>query len=181
MGSGVEWPKLATVEKECCQLYERYKGEEWVRPFDVHFTPVDPSLEFLMDDLTVGMMVSAPAVASTSNTTKHLVGALAVARGEGWSKGCGDDEALVASLEGWRQPQGAKGRGRERHETRRTKILRIKLKKRLAALLCWQKTSTVVDTGLEAGMKLEKAKGKVTVSLEKRQEYKRTQGACDNC
>ncbi|KAG5346211.1 hypothetical protein C0989_000954, partial [Termitomyces sp. Mn162] len=36
-GSGVEWPELATVEKECCQLYEKYKGEEWVRPFDVHF------------------------------------------------------------------------------------------------------------------------------------------------
>ncbi|KAG5332821.1 hypothetical protein C0989_006516 [Termitomyces sp. Mn162] len=34
----------------------------------------------------------------------------------------------------------------------------------------------VVDTGLGAGVKLEKAKGKVTVSLEKRQEYKRMQG-----
>ncbi|KAG5323104.1 hypothetical protein C0989_012389, partial [Termitomyces sp. Mn162] len=28
-GSGVEWPELATVKKECRQLYERYKGEEW--------------------------------------------------------------------------------------------------------------------------------------------------------
>ncbi|KAG5332036.1 hypothetical protein C0989_007404 [Termitomyces sp. Mn162] len=35
--------------------------------------------------------------------------------------------------------------------------------------------------GLGAGVKLDKAKGKVTVSLEKWQEYKRTQGACDNC
>ncbi|KAG5331695.1 hypothetical protein C0989_007442 [Termitomyces sp. Mn162] len=51
----------------------------------------------------------------------------------------------------------------------------------LATLLHWQKASMVVDTGLGAGMKLEKAKGKVTVSLEKRQEYKRMQGACDNC
>ncbi|KNZ73980.1 hypothetical protein J132_08874 [Termitomyces sp. J132] len=93
VGSGVEWPELATVEKECRQLYKQYKGEEWVCPFDVHFAPVDPSLEFLMDDLTAGMTVSAPAVASTSNTTKHLVGVLAVARGEGWSEGCGDDEA----------------------------------------------------------------------------------------
>ncbi|KAG5333478.1 hypothetical protein C0989_005762, partial [Termitomyces sp. Mn162] len=44
-----------------------------------------------------------------------------------------------------------------------------------------QKASTVVDTGLGAGVKLEKAKGKVTVSLEKQQEYKHIQGACDNC
>ncbi|KAG5348871.1 hypothetical protein C0989_007611 [Termitomyces sp. Mn162] len=53
--------------------------------------------------------------------------------------------------------------------------------KRLVILLCWQKVLTVVDTGMEAGVKLEKAKGKVTVSLEKQQEYKCTQGACDNC
>ncbi|KAG5347321.1 hypothetical protein C0989_012257, partial [Termitomyces sp. Mn162] len=33
-GSGVEWLELATVEKECHQLYEQYKGEEWVHPFD---------------------------------------------------------------------------------------------------------------------------------------------------
>ncbi|KNZ78244.1 hypothetical protein J132_01222 [Termitomyces sp. J132] len=92
-GSGVEWPELVTLEKECCQLYKQYKGEEWVHPFDVHFTQVDPSLEFLMDNLTVGMTVSAPAVASTSDTTKHLVGALAVVRGEGQSKGHGDNEA----------------------------------------------------------------------------------------
>ncbi|KAG5321327.1 hypothetical protein C0989_000329, partial [Termitomyces sp. Mn162] len=36
-GSGVEWPELATVKKECRQLYKQYKGEEWVHPFDVHF------------------------------------------------------------------------------------------------------------------------------------------------
>ncbi|KNZ71316.1 hypothetical protein J132_00042, partial [Termitomyces sp. J132] len=53
--------------------------------------------------------------------------------------------------------------------------------KRLATLLRWRRTTTVVDTGLGAGVKLDKAKGKVTVSLERRQEYKRTQGACDNC
>ncbi|KAG5333236.1 hypothetical protein C0989_006012 [Termitomyces sp. Mn162] len=110
VGSGVEWPELATVEKECRQLYEQYKGEEWVRPFDIHFALVDPSLEFLMDDLMAGMMVSAPAVASASDTAKvcqlfedlspndqfffqHPVGALAVARGEGWSKGHGGEEA----------------------------------------------------------------------------------------
>ncbi|KNZ72632.1 hypothetical protein J132_02225 [Termitomyces sp. J132] len=93
VGSGVEWPELATVERECRQLYKQYKGEEWVCPFDIHFAPVNPSLEFLMDDLMVGMTVSAPAVASTSDTTKHPVGALAVARGEGQGKGRGDDEA----------------------------------------------------------------------------------------
>ncbi|KAG5332820.1 hypothetical protein C0989_006515, partial [Termitomyces sp. Mn162] len=55
--------------------------------------PVYPCLEFLMDDLMAGMMVSAPAVTSASNTAKHLVGALVVARGEGWSEGCGGEEA----------------------------------------------------------------------------------------
>ncbi|KAG5347317.1 hypothetical protein C0989_012310 [Termitomyces sp. Mn162] len=49
--------------------------------------------------------------------------------------------------------------------------------KRLAMLLRWQRTTTVVDMGLGAGVKLDKAKGKVTVSLEKQQEYKCTQGA----
>ncbi|KAG5721954.1 hypothetical protein E4T56_gene18393 [Termitomyces sp. T112] len=49
--------------------------------------PVNPSLEFLLEDLMVGIMVSAPAVASASNTTKHLLGALAVAREEEQSKG----------------------------------------------------------------------------------------------
>ncbi|KAG5720901.1 hypothetical protein E4T56_gene385 [Termitomyces sp. T112] len=29
MGSGVEWLKLVNVKKECCQLYEQYKEEEW--------------------------------------------------------------------------------------------------------------------------------------------------------
>ncbi|KAG5335136.1 hypothetical protein C0989_002322, partial [Termitomyces sp. Mn162] len=28
-GSGVEWPELVTVEKECHQLYEQYKEEGW--------------------------------------------------------------------------------------------------------------------------------------------------------
>ncbi|KAG5322656.1 hypothetical protein C0989_012526, partial [Termitomyces sp. Mn162] len=92
-GSGVEWPELATVEKECRQLYEKYKEEEWVRPFDVHFAPIDPSLEFLMDDLTAGMTVSASAVASASDPAKHPVGALAVARGEGRSEGRRNEEA----------------------------------------------------------------------------------------
>ncbi|KAG5348943.1 hypothetical protein C0989_007047 [Termitomyces sp. Mn162] len=95
MGSGVEWPELATVKRECCQLYKQYKEEEWVRPFDIHFEQIE---EMFTD-------------------------------------------------------------------------------KRLATLLHWQKASTVVDTGLGAGMKLEKAKGKVTVSLAKRQEYKCMQGA----
>ncbi|KAG5349756.1 hypothetical protein C0989_002011 [Termitomyces sp. Mn162] len=96
--SGVEWLELATVKKECHQLYEQYKGEEWVCLFDVHFAPVDPSLEFLMDDLTAGMTVSALVVTSASNTAKHPIGVLAVAIGEEQSEGhkgeemanCGD-------------------------------------------------------------------------------------------
>ncbi|KAG5334798.1 hypothetical protein C0989_003064 [Termitomyces sp. Mn162] len=46
-----------------------------------------------MDNLTTGMTVSAPVVASASDTAKHLVGALAVARGEGWSEGHRGKEA----------------------------------------------------------------------------------------
>ncbi|KAG5716071.1 hypothetical protein E4T56_gene10782 [Termitomyces sp. T112] len=186
-GSGVEWPELATVEKECHQLYEQYKGEEWA--------PVDPSLEFLMDDLTAGMMVSAPAVTSTSNTTKHLVGALVVVRGEGRSKGRGDDEAanrgdiqeagpstpkaaaggvargLATSPRLVTTPRSKeKGKGKaqeEEDEDIEDHSEETFTDKRLVTLLRWQKASTVVDTGLGAGVKLEKAKGKVTVLLEK--------------
>ncbi|KAG5717881.1 hypothetical protein E4T56_gene1440 [Termitomyces sp. T112] len=208
-GSGVEWPELATVKRECCQLYEWYKGEEWVRPFDVHFAPVDPSLEFLMDDLTVGMTVSAPVVASASNTAKHPVGALAVVRGEGWNEGRGDNEAancgdiqeagpstpkaaaggvarglatsprLVTTLRSKRK--GKAKAWEEEDEDIEDDIEETFTDKHLAMLLRWRKASMVVDTGLGAGVKLERAKGKVTVSLEKRQEYKRTQGACNNC
>ncbi|KAG5349723.1 hypothetical protein C0989_002179 [Termitomyces sp. Mn162] len=202
-GSGVEWPELATVNRECRQLYEQYKGEEWVHPFDVHFAPVDPSLEFLMDDLMVGMMVSTLAVASTSNTAKHLAGALAVVRGEGWSKGCGSEEAAncgdiqeAGSLtpkaaaggvtRGLATTLRSKGKGKGKAQDKEDKDIEDQIEetftdKCLAALLCWQKALTVVDTGLGAGVKLEKAKGKVTVSLEKQQEYKRTHGVCNNC
>ncbi|KAG5732823.1 hypothetical protein E4T56_gene2753 [Termitomyces sp. T112] len=76
MGSGVEWLELATIY-----------------PFDVHFAPVNPSLEFLMDNLTAEMMVSALVVTSASDTAKHPVGALVVVRGEGQSKGCRGKEA----------------------------------------------------------------------------------------
>ncbi|KAG5348749.1 hypothetical protein C0989_008492 [Termitomyces sp. Mn162] len=221
-GSGVEWPELATVEKECCQLYEQYKGEEWVCPFDVHFAPVNPSLEFLMDDLTVGMTVSAPAVASASDTAKvcqlfeelspndqfffqHPVGALAVVRGEGRSKDRGDNEVanhgdiqevgpltpkaaaggvargLATSPRLATTPRSkGKGKGKawkEEDEDIEDHIEETFTNKRLATLLRWQKASMVADTGLGAGVKLEKAKGKVTVLLEKRQEYKRMQGA----
>ncbi|KNZ81262.1 hypothetical protein J132_02097 [Termitomyces sp. J132] len=208
-GSGVEWPELATVKKECCQLYEQYKGEEWVHPFDVNFAPVDPSLEFLMDNLTAGMTVSAPAVASASDTAKHLVGALAVMRGEGQSEGCGDNEAAncgdiqeagpstpkaaaggvargLATLPRLATTPRGKGKGKgkaweEEDEDIEDQIEETFTDKCLATLLCWQKASMVVDTGLGAGVKLEKAKGKVTVLLEKRQEYKRMQGVCDTC
>ncbi|KAG5731781.1 hypothetical protein E4T56_gene1560 [Termitomyces sp. T112] len=205
-GSGVEWLELATVEKECRQLYEQYKGEEWVHPFDV---PVDPSLEFLMDNLTAGMTVSAPAVASASNTAKHPVGALVVVRGEGWSKGRGDNEAancgdiqevgpstpkavaggvargLVTSPRLATTPRSkGKGKGKaqeEEDEDIEDQIEEMFTNKCLVTLLHWQKALMVVDTGLGARVKLEKAKGKVMVLLEKQQEYKHMQGACDNC
>ncbi|KAG5725398.1 hypothetical protein E4T56_gene8853, partial [Termitomyces sp. T112] len=208
-GSGVEWPELATVKKECRQLYKWYKGEEWVHPFDVHFALVYPSLEFLMDDLMAGMTVSALAVASTSNTTKHPVGALAVARGEGQSEGhegeeaanCGDIQeagpltpkavaggiarGLATSPRLATTPRSkGKGKGKaweEEDEDIEDQIEETFTNKRLATLLHWQKASTVVDTGLGAGVKLEKAKGKVMVPLERRQQYKHMQGTCDHC
>ncbi|KAH0588135.1 hypothetical protein H2248_006854 [Termitomyces sp. 'cryptogamus'] len=89
-GSGVKWSELVTV-KECCQLYKQYKGEDWIHPFDVHFALV--GLEFLMEDLAAGMTVSALAVASASNTTKHPPHALVVATGVEWSKGCGNESS----------------------------------------------------------------------------------------
>ncbi|KNZ78214.1 hypothetical protein J132_01739 [Termitomyces sp. J132] len=210
-GSGVEWPELATVEKECRQLYEKYKEEEWVRPFDVHFAPIDPSLEFLMDNLTAGMTVSASAVASASDPAKHPVGALAVARGEGRSEGRRNEEAANRGdipEAGPSTPKAAaggvtrgsatspklattlkskgKGKGKAKAQDEEDEDIEDHVEesftnKRLATLLRWRRTTTVVDMGLGAGVKLDKAKGKVTVLLEKRQEYKRTQGACDNC
>ncbi|KAG5730977.1 hypothetical protein E4T56_gene3996 [Termitomyces sp. T112] len=165
VGSGVEWPELATVEKECCQLYKRYKGEEWVHPFDVHFAPVNPSLEFLMDDLTAGMMVSALAVASASDTAKHPVGALVVARGEGQSEGRGDNEVAnrgdiqevgpltpkavaggvargLATLPRLATTPRSKGKGKGKARDKEDKDIEDQIEemftnKRLAALLCW--------------------------------------------
>ncbi|KAG5349288.1 hypothetical protein C0989_004820 [Termitomyces sp. Mn162] len=157
-----------------------------------------------MDDLTAGMTVSAPAVASASDTTKHLVGALAVVRGKGQSEGHRGEEAVnrgdiqEAGLSTPKAVAGSvarglvtsprlattlrskgKGKGKARDkedEDIEDQIEEMFTDKCLAALLCWQKALTVVDTGLGAGVKLEKAKGKVTVSLEKRQEYKHMQG-----
>ncbi|KNZ80082.1 hypothetical protein J132_07369 [Termitomyces sp. J132] len=177
-GSGVEWLELATVERECHQLYEQYRGEEWAL--------VNPFLEFLMDDLMAGMTVSALAVASASDTTKHPVGALAVVRGEGWSKGCGGEEAANhgdIQEAGPSTPKAAagsvtrglvttprsKGKGKAKAQDEEDKDIEEQIEemftnKHLVTLLHWQKALTVVDTSLGAGVKLEKAKGK-----------------CDNC
>ncbi|KNZ76067.1 hypothetical protein J132_00343 [Termitomyces sp. J132] len=174
-GSGVEWLELATVKKECHQLYEQYQGEEWVRPFDVHFAPVNSFLEFLMDDLMAGMMVSAPAVASASDTAKHPVGALAVVRGEGRKAGPSTPKAAaggvargLAMLPQLVTTPRSKGKGKAKARDEEDEDIE-------------RKASTVVDTGLGAGVKLEKAKSKVTVLLAKQQEYKCMQGACNNC
>ncbi|KAG5335750.1 hypothetical protein C0989_000473 [Termitomyces sp. Mn162] len=205
--SGVEWLELANVERECCQFYEQYKGEEWVCPFDVHFALVNPSLEFLIDDLTAGMTVSAPAVTSASNTTKHPVGALVVARREKWSKGHGGKERVNCgniTEEGPSTPKAVagsiarglailprlvttprgkeEGKGKSKAQEEDDKDIEEQIEerfsdKRLVTLFHWQKVLMVVDTGLGAGVVLMKAKGKVTVLLEKRQEFKCTQGA----
>ncbi|KNZ76914.1 hypothetical protein J132_10860 [Termitomyces sp. J132] len=165
VGSGVEWLELATVKKECHQLYEQYKGEEWVCLFDVHFAPVDPSLEFLMDDLTAGMTLFEDLRPNDQFFFQHPIGVLAVARGE-------------------EQSEGHKGKGKaqeEESEDIEEQIEETFTDKHLAILLHWQKALTVVNMGLEAGVVLKKAKEKVTVSLEKRQEYKHMQGVCNNC
>ncbi|KAG5720953.1 hypothetical protein E4T56_gene889 [Termitomyces sp. T112] len=65
-GSGVEWPELVTVKRECCQLYKQYKREGWAL--------VNPSLESLIDNLMAGMMVSTLAVTSASDTAKEEEG-----------------------------------------------------------------------------------------------------------
>ncbi|KAG5337093.1 hypothetical protein C0989_010823 [Termitomyces sp. Mn162] len=46
----------------------------------------------------------------------------------------------------------------------------------LETLLHWQKASTVVDMEMEAGVVLEKAKGKLTVLLERQQAFRQQQG-----
>ncbi|KAG5349001.1 hypothetical protein C0989_006639 [Termitomyces sp. Mn162] len=91
MGSGVEWLKLVNVKKECCQLYEQYKEEEWA--------PVNPSLEFLLDNLMAGMT--------------HPVGALVVVRGEEQSKGYdGKEKADHGDIqEGPSTPKAVASRG----------------------------------------------------------------------
>ncbi|KAH0590124.1 hypothetical protein H2248_000301 [Termitomyces sp. 'cryptogamus'] len=70
-GSGMEWVELATVDKECQQLYEQYKGEDWIREFNKHFACLLPLLEFLLEELETEMMVSAGVLAKTGNTAKH--------------------------------------------------------------------------------------------------------------
>ncbi|KAG5331588.1 hypothetical protein C0989_007874, partial [Termitomyces sp. Mn162] len=158
-------------------------GVEWLE-----LAPVNPSLEFLMDNLTAEMTVSAPAVASTSNTAKHPVGVLVVVRGEGWSESCGGEEAancgdiqevgpstpkaaaggvargLTMSPQLATTPR-SKGKGKAKAQDEEDEDIEEQIEetftdKCLVTLLCWRKASTVVDTGLEAGMKLEKAKGK---------------------
>ncbi|KAG5331229.1 hypothetical protein C0989_008248 [Termitomyces sp. Mn162] len=132
-----------------------------------------------------------------------------MARGEGQSKGCGGNEVVncgdiqeagpltpkaaacgvargLATSPQLATTPRSKGKGKAKAQDEEDKDIEEQIEetftnKCLVTLLRWQKASTVVDTGLGAGMKLEKAKGKVTVLLVKRQEYKCTQGVCDNC
>ncbi|KAG5335313.1 hypothetical protein C0989_001471 [Termitomyces sp. Mn162] len=143
----------------------------------------------------VGMMVSALAVTSASNTAKHPVGALAVARGEGRSKGCRGKKAAnhrdiqeagpsipkaaagsvargLVTLPQLATTPRNKGKGKAKAQDKEDKDIEEQIEetftnKHLATLLHWQKASTVVDTGLGAGVKLEKAKSKMTVLLAK--------------
>ncbi|KNZ81285.1 hypothetical protein J132_02056 [Termitomyces sp. J132] len=92
LGSGVEWLELATIEKECCQLYEQYKEEEWVQPFDVHFALVNPLLEFLMDDLMAEMILFEDLSLDDKFFFQHPLGVLVVERSKEWSEGCGGKE-----------------------------------------------------------------------------------------
>ncbi|KAG5350731.1 hypothetical protein C0989_009489 [Termitomyces sp. Mn162] len=204
-GSGMEWPKLATVEKECCQLYEKYKQEDWICIFDKHFAPVDPLLEFLMEDLVAEMMVSTMAVASTSNPAKHPLCELAVTTGVEQSKGhgsegsanCGDIGVAgpltpkhvvgsiskgLAMLPRVVTTLKIKGKGKdkarlEEEEEIKELVEDLFTNKCLVSLLCWQKALTVVNTGMGAGVVLKKAKGKSTVLLEKEQAFRQEQGA----
>ncbi|KAG5334257.1 hypothetical protein C0989_003649 [Termitomyces sp. Mn162] len=150
-----------------------------------------------MDNLIAGMMVSALAVTSASNTAKHPVGALVVVRGKEWSEGhggeeranCGDIQqegpstpkavagsiarGLVISPRLATTPRSkGKGKGEGKAQDKDDNDIKEQIEetfsdKCLVALLCWQKALTMVDTGLGAGVVLKRAKGKVTVLLEK--------------
>ncbi|KAG5349878.1 hypothetical protein C0989_001455 [Termitomyces sp. Mn162] len=75
-----------------------------------------------------------------------------------------------------------KGKGKAREEEEfEEPIENLFTNKHLANLLHWQKALMVVDTGMEAGVVLEKAKGKSTVLLEKQQAFRQQQGACNDC
>ncbi|KAG5715698.1 hypothetical protein E4T56_gene532 [Termitomyces sp. T112] len=140
---------------------------------------VDQLLTMAHMAAVVGMMVSALAVTSASNTAKHPVGALAVARGEGRSKGCRGKKAanhrdiqeagpsipkaaagsvargLVTSPQLATTPRN-KGKGKAKAQDKEDKDIEEQIEetftnKHLATLLHWQKASTVVDTGLGAG------------------------------
>ncbi|KAG5716194.1 hypothetical protein E4T56_gene10759 [Termitomyces sp. T112] len=188
-GSGVEWPELANIEKECHQLYEQYKGEEWVCPYDVHFALVNLSLEFLLDNLMVGMTLFEDLLPNDQFFFQHLVGALVVVRGKEWSEGCGGKEKADCGdiQEGPSTPKAVTGsitrglatsprlattpesKGKEKAQEEDDEDIEEQIEdtfsnKQLATLLCWQKASTMV-----------------TVLLEKQQEFKRMQGVCDNC
>ncbi|KAG5335739.1 hypothetical protein C0989_000515 [Termitomyces sp. Mn162] len=123
---------------------------------------------------------------------QYLVGVLAVVRGKEWSGGHSGKEKVdhgniqedpstpkamtgsiarsLMTLPRLATTPRSKGKGKAQEEDDKDIEEQIEdtfSDKQLVLLLHWQKASTMVDTGLGAGVVLKKAKGKVTMSLEK--------------
>ncbi|KAG5732034.1 hypothetical protein E4T56_gene18235 [Termitomyces sp. T112] len=144
-----------------------------------------------MEDMVAEMTVSALAIASASNTAKHPPHVLVVAieaeqrkghgkegstnRGDNWVAGPSTPKDAVGSVTKGlamvpRVATTPKSKGKEKGKAREEEEEEFK-----------QKAMTVVDTGMGAGVVLEKAKEKSTVLLGKQQAFRQQQGVCDNC
>ncbi|KAG5729811.1 hypothetical protein E4T56_gene991 [Termitomyces sp. T112] len=186
VGSGMEWAELATVDKECQQLYEKYKEEEWICDFNKHFAPLPSSLKFLMEDLEAGIMASVSDVARASDSAKHPPCKLAMMMGVEHSEGCGGEHVAGSVAKGLvmlpRVVTTPKSKGKGKAKAREEEEEEDKFEdpiedlftnKCLASLLQWRKALMVVDTGMGTGVVLKKAKEKSMVSPEERKFVKK--------
>ncbi|KAG5723344.1 hypothetical protein E4T56_gene336 [Termitomyces sp. T112] len=120
--SGMEWAELVVVDKECWQLYEKYKGEDWIREFDKHFAPLLPLLEFLLEDMETGMILFEDLSPNDQFFFQHPPCKLAMMTGVEYSKGHESDCAAgsitkeLAMLPRVAITPKGKGKGKTREE-----------------------------------------------------------------
>ncbi|KAG5348893.1 hypothetical protein C0989_007392 [Termitomyces sp. Mn162] len=160
VGSSMEWAELVVVNKECWQLYEKHKEEEWIREFNKYFAPLPSSLEFLMEDLEAGMTHPPCELAMTTGvecseghggviSTNH--GDIGVARPSTLNHAVGSIAKGLAMLPLLATTPKGKGKGKakarkeEEDEGIEKPIEDSFTDKWLATLLHWQKALTVVD------------------------------------